>query len=248
MSRAVLFRAQEVVESARKLSESESYGLTTSRAGERARPNEGREGSSRARPFELVSLPRRASFKFASVSISQLTLNPTLPSTHYSSSDDEDDDFRAPSPISLAPSGYLAPQPSLSNRYGISSSSKTIDSDLPLAQSAAPPAGHFASGAPSGSGGDYQQDYEFDAQPPRAPPRRWWKEIDWDLRGVWRSRGKVEEGVTRRIVLNDPVGNEQTGFERNSVSTGKYNVVTFLPIFFFGESLSRISRVEIVGI
>jgi len=55
------------------------------------------------------------------------------------------------------------------------------------------------------------------------------------VRGIWRSRGKVEEGVTRRIVLNDPVGNEQTGFERNSVSTGKYNVVTFLPIFFFGE-------------
>lgn len=156
-------------------------------------------------------------------------------------SDDEDDDFRAPSPISLAPSGYLAPQPTTSNRYGVSGSSKTIDADIPFANSAAPPAGHF-SGAEGG--GDYQHDYEFDSQPPREPPRRWWKNIDWDVRGIWRSRGKVEEGVTRTIVLNDPVANDTVGFERNSVSTGKYNVVTFIPIFLFGEFLAPFSPVE----
>jgi hypothetical protein len=44
--------------------------------------------------------------------------------------------------------------------------------------------------------------------------------------------------VTRTIVLNDPVANDAVGFERNSVSTGKYNVVTFIPIFLFGESLA----------
>jgi hypothetical protein len=66
-------------------------------------------------------------------------------------------------------------------------------------------------------------------------PTDW--EVDWRDWQVWkRKRSGLEEGIPRRILLNDPVGNEASAFERNSVSTGKYNIVTFLPIFLVGWS------------
>jgi len=42
----------------------------------------------------------------------------------------------------------------------------------------------------------------------------------------------------RIIVLNDEAANAESGFVSNYVSTSKYNAVTFVPKFFYGESIS----------
>lgn len=153
---------------------------------------------------------------------------------HPFSDDDDDEDFRSASPsILAAPLGYTGPAAasgSGTNRYG---ASKSIEADLPLTSAAAPPAG-----ASSYSfGDDYGQQESSPARGRRAQSslrRPWWKKVNikeaWQ---EWRAKG-VDEGVPRRVTLNAEGGGGD--FERNSVSTGKYNPVTFLFIFFYGQS------------
>jgi phospholipid-transporting ATPase len=59
-------------------------------------------------------------------------------------------------------------------------------------------------------------------------------DIDWTL-GLNSLLGRKSkfDGVPREISLNDPAGNKVKGFENNSVSTGKYGPITFLPKFLF---------------
>ena len=39
----------------------------------------------------------------------------------------------------------------------------------------------------------------------------------------------------RRIYINDPIKNETSKFLHNRITTGKYNVLTFLPIFLWEQ-------------
>jgi phospholipid-transporting ATPase len=135
-----------------------------------------------------------------------------------------------------------------------------MDASEPFAQSGAVPAGfagpddkHLGEsmGKGYGRGGDPFDDdegpsaYSFSA--PQAGPYsrakrgRWatFKEnhltdVDWTF-GVNSLLGRKSkfDGVPREISLNDPAGNKVKGFENNSVSTGKYGPITFLPKFLF---------------
>lgn len=171
--------------------------------------------------------------------------------------DDDDDDAYAPQGASASSlnvfgvsssgggggGGYQAPKGLTSGRYG--AGNKSIEADLPLTQHAAAPAGRHASLA-DGTG---EQDYQF---APHSAARRsgqpsagvgaWFRGIDWveyNPRELLRRQGKVLEGVPRRITLNDELANREGNnggrFEKNSVSTGKYNVVSFLPIFLYEQ-------------
>lgn len=59
-------------------------------------------------------------------------------------------------------------------------------------------------------------------------------DVDWTLglNKLLRRKSKFE-GMPREIALNDPAANGVKGFENNSVSTGKYGPITFLPKFLF---------------
>lgn len=172
--------------------------------------------------------------------------------------DDDDDDVYAPRVASASSlnvfgmgvgssggvgGGYQAPKGLTSGRYG--GGNKSIEADLPLTQHAAAPAGRQNSLA-DGTG---EQDYQF---APHSAARRtgqsssgaraWFRGIDWaeySPRELLRRQGKVVEGVPRRIALNDELANREGNnggrFEKNSVSTGKYNVVSFLPIFLYEQ-------------
>jgi len=174
--------------------------------------------------------------------------------------DDDDDDAYAPRGASasslnvfgmgvggssIGGGGYQARKGLTSGRYG--SGNKSIEADLPLTQHAAAPAGRQASLA-DGTG---EQDYQFaphsaarrsGGQPSAAGVSAWFRAIDWaeySPRELLRRQGKVVEGVPRRIALNDELANREGNnggrFEKNSVSTGKYNVVSFLPIFLYEQ-------------
>jgi phospholipid-transporting ATPase len=135
-----------------------------------------------------------------------------------------------------------------------------MDASEPFASSGAVPAGFSGPdhkdqsdtmGKGYGRGGDPFDDdegpsaYSFSA--PQAGPYsrakrgRWstFKEnhltdVDWTF-GVNSLLGRKSkfDGVPREISLNDPAGNKVRGFEKNSVSTGKYGPITFLPKFLF---------------
>lgn len=47
------------------------------------------------------------------------------------------------------------------------------------------------------------------------------------------------DGIPREIALNDPAANQVKGFESNSVSTGKYGPITFIPKFLYCEFYYR---------
>lgn len=55
------------------------------------------------------------------------------------------------------------------------------------------------------------------------------------LMGGKKAKDKLPEGE-RVIRLNDPVTNDKEGFGDNWISTSKFNIVSFLPKFFYGES------------
>lgn len=59
-------------------------------------------------------------------------------------------------------------------------------------------------------------------------------DVDWTLglNKLLRRKSKFE-GLPREIALNDPAANGVKGYENNSVSTGKYGPITFLPKFLF---------------
>ncbi|RXK37094.1 phospholipid-transporting ATPase [Tremella mesenterica] len=61
-------------------------------------------------------------------------------------------------------------------------------------------------------------------------------DIDWTF-GVNRllRRKSKFEGMPREVTLNDPEANRLKSYEKNSVSTGKYGPITFLPKFLFSE-------------
>nr|XP_019046460.1 phospholipid-transporting ATPase [Kwoniella bestiolae CBS 10118]OCF25390.1 phospholipid-transporting ATPase [Kwoniella bestiolae CBS 10118] len=61
-------------------------------------------------------------------------------------------------------------------------------------------------------------------------------DVDWTfgLNKMLGRRGKFD-GVPREIALNDAEGNRVKGYEKNSVTTGKYGPITFLPKFLFAE-------------
>lgn len=123
---------------------------------------------------------------------------------------------------------------------------KSQESGLPLARSAAPPAGHskvtLGDGVPQGWNFDDDDLHPNNAQPfagsahfpgPQKPtpstsstksPKRKWK---WP----WEKE-KVLEGE-RVIALNNPVVNGD--FCSNFVSTSKYNLATFMPKFLFEQ-------------
>jgi phospholipid-transporting ATPase len=62
-------------------------------------------------------------------------------------------------------------------------------------------------------------------------------DVDWTF-GVNAMLGRKSkfDGVPREILLNDPEANRVKGYEGNSVNTGKYGPITFLPKFLFCES------------
>lgn len=61
-------------------------------------------------------------------------------------------------------------------------------------------------------------------------------DVDWTF-GLNRLLGRKSkfEGVPRDVALNDPGSNKVKGYESNSVATGKYGPITFLPKFLFGQ-------------
>ncbi|ORX35777.1 putative calcium transporting ATPase [Kockovaella imperatae] len=61
-------------------------------------------------------------------------------------------------------------------------------------------------------------------------------DVDWYF-GLGQLFGRKSrfEGVPRDIQLNDPEANRVKGFEKNTVATGKYGPLTFLPKFLFSE-------------
>lgn len=65
-------------------------------------------------------------------------------------------------------------------------------------------------------------------------------DVDWTL-GVNKLLGRLSkfDGMARDIALNDAEANRVQGYESNTVSTGKYGPITFLPKFLFCESSPR---------
>jgi phospholipid-transporting ATPase len=165
---------------------------------------------------------------------------------------DDDDDFGHPAQTS----GYMQPIASTSSRAGGQS---LFDADQPFAHQGAAPAGFSG---PSGGKKDFlggtNEDpfaddeaaaaYTFSAPTDgpyavRKRRGRWQRfkedhltDIDWSF-GVdklLRRKNKFD-GIPREVLLNDPEGNRVKGYEKNSVSTGKYGPLTFLPKFLFSE-------------
>jgi len=118
---------------------------------------------------------------------------------------------------------------------------KSQESGLPLAKSAAPPAGHsnvtLGSGVPQGwnfddddHGRAFAGSAEFPGTKPQQPaPQKTPKTRKW--KWPWAK----EEVLTgnRVIALNNPAANGE--FCSNFISTSKYNLATFIPKFLFGE-------------
>ena len=174
-----------------------------------------------------------------------------------------DDEYGHPNPN--ASHSYLPSSSNVdvANPYNQSQPS-LMDSARPFASSGAAPAGfsgpddkaYPASKGYGGGGADFLDDdegpsaYAFSA--PAAGPysgrpkrSRWARikedhltDVDWTF-GVNRLLGRKSkfDGIPRDITLNDPEANRVKGFESNSVSTGKYGPITFLPKFLFCESI-----------
>lgn len=127
--------------------------------------------------------------------------------------------------------------------FGRPAPMQSQESDLPLARSAAPPAGV----GPSSSSNGLPQGWNFDDddfQPangqrfpgPSDPKRQ--KPAPKSSRfkvSKWKWPWKKEKVLTgeRVVALNNSVANAE--FCSNFVSTSKYNLMTFLPKFLFGE-------------
>ena len=116
--------------------------------------------------------------------------------------------------------------------FGTSYPMRSQESSLPLATSAAPPAGTsqttLGNGAQSWNGG-LQNTASFPSpekslRPKQSAKRRW----KWP----WEKEKQVVG--ERMIALNNPAANADFG--SNSISTSKYNLTTFVPKFLFGES------------
>lgn len=186
--------------------------------------------------FKLVSTANPAASQY------QQTVNPSYPPRGNSSRsqdlmdpffDDDDDDTPMPD------SAFGRPAPMQSQESG-----------LPLARSAAPPAGTGPSqtslaGTGTPQGWAFDDDDEFNqasrgqapfegsgtfngtsrggSQPSKKSPRKKWK---------WPWEKEVQLTGERVIALNNPDANNE--YSSNYVSTSKYNLVSFLPKFLLG--------------
>lgn len=161
------------------------------------------------------------------------------------------------------------PSASASGNRGFADSRPSLfDADEPFAEEGALPAG-FSGGAtnqaPRGYGGGSAAINPFDddegvgaysfsgpsdvAYAGRYKRTRWQRfkedhltDVDWTF-GVNKLLGRKSkfDGVPREVMLNDPEGNKVKGYEGNSVSTGKYGPITFLPKFLYCKLLSVLS-------
>jgi len=131
-----------------------------------------------------------------------------------------------------------------------------MDADLPLAQAGARPAGSmnkspiYPSGSPAGTQGWAGFDEDDEEQlaigtgsSTAANAKRKGKEKArdcWD--GIQHLVGLKKKPLTgeRTIHINDQARNASSGFATNYVSTSKYNLITFLPKFLFGECRNSI--------
>lgn len=130
--------------------------------------------------------------------------------------------------------------------FGASHAMKSQESGLPLSRAGAPPAGHSqVTLATAAIPPDWSFDDDEPSKQPRAPglnthaarpthKRRSSRSFVGrvkKLRWPWQKGDKVLAG-NRVIALNNPDAN--TDYCSNYVSTSKYNVVSFVPKFFFG--------------
>ena len=123
-----------------------------------------------------------------------------------------------------------------------------IDSDagesiLPLARSGAAPAGSSFKSAelstPTGQNWGFDDDDEEQLAIGKAPQSQKAKGKKrardcWEA--VLQATGVKSKPLTgeRTIHINNQAANSSSGFRNNSVSTSKYNLITFLPKFLFG--------------
>lgn len=124
------------------------------------------------------------------------------------------------------PAGFSGPMDDIDVRGYQASSSRDYAAEDPFKDDEGPSA--YAFTAPGASTGWTQ------------PRRGRWQifrdeyltDVDWSLglNQLLRRKSKFD-GVPRGITLNEPEENRLRGFEKNSVTTGKYGPITFLPKF-----------------
>lgn len=124
------------------------------------------------------------------------------------------------------PAGFSGPMDDIDVRGYQASSSRDYAAEDPFKDNEGPSA--YAFTAPGASTGWTQ------------PRRGRWQifrdeyltDVDWSLglNQLLRRKSKFD-GVPREITLNEPEENRLRGFEKNSVTTGKYGPITFLPKF-----------------
>jgi phospholipid-transporting ATPase len=127
---------------------------------------------------------------------------------------------------------------------------RSQESGLPLARSAAPPAGVTGSSATLPQ--DWIDDDEFqpsDRQnfpgPPKSSLNQGSGTISRFKSRKWKWPWRKETVLTgeRVIALNNSVANSE--FVSNFVSTSKYNLITFVPKFLYGPSSSVLTRISL---
>ena len=125
--------------------------------------------------------------------------------------------------------------------FGSSHPMRSQESGLPLATSAAPPAGTSQTTLGNGPGQGWNfadgelQNTTFNGfasfpsqEKPRSPKRKAKRRWKWP----WVKEKQL--AGERIITLNNSAANADFG--SNSISTSKYNLATFVPKFLFGES------------
>ena len=67
----------------------------------------------------------------------------------------------------------------------------------------------------------------------RRSPLRWWDQLQRFIQDWKISRERAEPN--RTITINNPEENRRYKFCSNKISTTKYNVITFFPLFLFDQ-------------
>lgn len=128
--------------------------------------------------------------------------------------------------------------------FGRPAPMQSQESGLPLARSAVPPAGVDASGSTNGlpQGWNFDDDdfqlansQAFPGPSKSAPSQPIPSKLSRFKAQKWKWPWKKEKVLTgeRVVALNNSVANAEFG--SNFVSTSKYNVLTFLPKFIYGD-------------
>ncbi|KIR73019.1 phospholipid-transporting ATPase [Cryptococcus deuterogattii CA1014] len=139
------------------------------------------------------------------------------------------------------PAGFSGPMDDADIRGYQASSSRDYAAEDPFKDDEGPSA--YAFTAPGASTGWTQ------------PRRGRWQifrdeyltDVDWSLglNQLLRRKNKFD-GVPREITLNEPEENRLRGFEKNSVTTGKYGPITFLPKFLL-SCIQQVPNVSPTG-